>query len=107
MPDITRRCRNNNELARARNLCAGHLRQQFGPGHLEKICRLSAVEHIKSARDKAGPAGLVAGPEARTVVAVEILVEQNGVFPVRIFLKLACSAIHGPLAIRIAEKNAC
>ena len=45
----------------------------------------------RAAGDEAGPPGLVAGAEAGAVVAVEVLVEQDQVAPVRIVLELgAC-----------------
>src|SRR5262249_1230443 len=47
-----------------------------------------------------GPAGLVAGAQAGAVVAVEVLVEQQAVAPVRVLLKLLAAAVHGPPALR-------
>lgn len=45
------------------------------------------------------PAGLVAGPNACAVVAVEVLVEQNIVAPVRVGLELVRAAKHRPLPV--------
>ena len=44
-----------------------------------------------------GPAGLVAGAQPRPVVAVEVLVEEDVVAPVRIGLELLRAAIDRPL----------
>ena len=48
-----------------------------------------AAEQLDEAGDGAGPPGLVAGPYPRPVVAVEVLVEQQQVAPVRVVLKVA------------------
>src|SRR5882672_9898383 len=48
----------------------------------------------------------MAGPKSGAVVRVEILVEQNVILPVRIFLELLGSAIDGTVAVLIAEKDA-
>src|SRR5262249_4494102 len=48
--------------------------------------------------DEPRPAGLVAGPDARPVVAVEVLVEEDQVAPVWIALVLLSPAIDGAAA---------
>ena len=53
--------------------------------------RVSRREQVHEPGDDAGPAGLVAGAEAGAVVAVEVLVEQQAVAPVRIVLELLAS----------------
>ena len=53
-----------------------------------------------------GPAGLMAGTDARTIIAVEILVERNQVAPVRIVLKLLSAAEDRPPPVLIAAKDA-
>src|SRR5262245_12866517 len=40
-------------------------------------------QELDEARDDAGPAGLVAGADARAVVAVEVLVEEDVIAPLR------------------------
>ena len=52
-----------------------------------------------------GPAGLMAGADARTIIAVEILVERNQVAPVRIALKLLGIAEDRPSPILVARKD--
>src|SRR5713226_7147667 len=56
--------------------------------------------------DRARPACLVAGPEARPVVAVEVLVEEQHVAPVRIALELLGAAEDGPPAVGPDEEEA-
>jgi hypothetical protein len=48
---------------------------------------------MHEAGDDPGPAGLMAGTQAGPVVAVEVLVEQDEVAPVRVFLELLRAAI--------------
>ena len=55
---------------------------------------------------RAGPARLVAGPEPRAVVTVEVLVKQNQIAPMRIVLELGRAAVDRPLSIGIAQKSA-
>src|SRR5262249_59513502 len=64
--------------------------------------RLGGVEDPGAAddqvRDEACPAGLVAGAEAGTVVAVEVLVEGDELAPVRVLVEARGSALDGPAA---------
>ena len=57
-------------------------------------------------RDQAGPAGLVAGAEAGAVVAVEVLVEEQVVAPVRIVLERRLAAEHRAAALAVAREEA-
>src|SRR6266536_1190104 len=45
------------------------------------------------------PAGLMAGADSGPVIAVEVLVEQDEIFPVRIVLKFLHAAEHRPAAV--------
>jgi L-rhamnose isomerase len=56
--------------------------------------------------DQAGPAGLMVGPQTRAVIAVEILVEQDIVAPVRVGLKFIYSAINRAASFAVLQKNA-
>ena len=75
----------------------GRARDLFGhdagvnqiPLGFEQRFRLDTPEQIEHDGDEAGPPGLVTCPEARPIVAVEILVEENQVAPVRILLNFA------------------
>ena len=58
---------------------------------LEQLLRIEQAEELDQLGHQPGPAGLVAGAEAGAVVAVEVLVEQEVVAPVRVVLELlAC-----------------
>src|SRR5271170_2636076 len=60
---------------------------------------------IDQVRRQRGPAGLVAGAEARAIVTVEMLVEQDGIAPMRIVLKLLRAAEDRPASRAIALEN--
>ena len=55
----------------------------------EESLRIDHPIELDDPRDHSGPPGLVARAEARAVVAVEVLVEEEVVAPVRVFLELA------------------
>src|SRR5262245_14477775 len=56
-------------------------------------------------RDEAGPAGLMARANARAVVALEILVEEQTITPVRVLLESLIPAKHRAASVGIAEKR--
>src|SRR5215471_7227095 len=74
-------------------------------GRLERFFRGPRREPHERG-DDAGPAGLVAGTEARSVVAVEVLVEEYVGAPQRIFLEHLNPAVDGTPAAGVPEKNA-
>jgi hypothetical protein len=47
----------------------------------------------------------MAGADAGAVVAVEVLVEEEEVAPVRILLELADPAVHRPAAVLVAQED--
>src|SRR6266540_4103129 len=61
---------------------------------------------MHGAGDDSSPSRLVARAEAGPVVAVEVLVEQEQVAPVRVLLKLARPPVDRPPALAVAEKDA-
>lgn len=63
-------------------------------------------EEVEGAGDDTGPAGLMAGAEAGSVVAVEVFVELDVIAPEGIFLEFALAAIDGPRAVFVLEENA-
>ena len=63
-------------------------------------------EQVEQRRDEPGPAGLVAGAEPGAVVAVEVLVEEDQVAPVRIVLELRRAAVDRPPPIGVAQERA-
>src|SRR5512134_1903906 len=54
---------------------------------LEHLFGRRRGKQVHAAGNDAGPPCLVAGPQAGSVVAVEVLVERKKVAPVRVFLK--------------------
>ena len=63
------------------------------PGLVEQLCH------------EASPAGLMAGAQSRSSIAVKIFVKQNQVPPPGIILKFFKRAIHGPPSLFIPQKN--
>src|SRR5262245_61574816 len=72
----------------------------------EHLLRRGGREQVHGPRDDAGPPGLVARAEAGPVVAVEVLVEQDEVAPVRVFLELAGAAVDRAAALPVAQEDA-
>src|SRR5215470_14072483 len=66
----------------------------FSPGHIEQICY------------QCRPARLVAGPDPCACISMKVLVERNGITPVRVILKDSVSAKHGPVALPVPQKDA-
>ena len=56
--------------------------------------------------DNSGPSGLVARSEAGPVVAMEVLVEEQQIAPVRVFLELRGPSIDRPPPFIVAQKDA-
>jgi hypothetical protein len=86
----------------SRNLLTSHPSREIVLGDLQRISSFHTRKQIERTRYGSRPPGLVAGSETRAIVSVEMLVEQNVISPVRIVLKLLCSAVDGrfPFASR-------
>ena len=63
-------------------------------------------EQIHQPRDDAGPSGLVTRTQAGAVVAVEVLVEQEVITPVRVLLKFAGRSIERTPPVIVPQKDA-
>ena len=63
---------------------------------VQHLGRAGGAEELDEAGHGAGPARLVAGPYPRPVIAVEVLVEQQQVAPVRVVLEGGHPAVDGP-----------
>ena len=61
---------------------------------------------MQAPRDDPRPAGLVAGSEAGPVIAVEILIEQQAIAPVRVLLELPGAAMDRTPAIGTFQEDA-
>src|SRR5215510_1369246 len=55
--------------------------------------------------DEPGPPRLVAGAKPRSVVAMEVFVEQQEIAPLRVFLKLPRAAVHRSPTILVSEED--
>jgi hypothetical protein len=55
--------------------------------------------------DRAGPAGLMARSQARTVIPVEVLKEQNEILPVGIALEFLRVSVYRPSSCLIPQEN--
>src|SRR5271157_5183174 len=91
-------------LLLARHLLARHLANE-GLGSPHVGFRVNAREQIKGARNQPRPTRLVTSSQPGAIVAVEVLVEQDVILPVGIFLELLCAPINGSPAILIPHKN--
>src|SRR2546422_9064454 len=79
--------------ARSRRCAARFCGARLLPALLQQLC------------DEPRPAGLVAGPDARTVVAVEVFVEEDQVAPVRVTLKFLGPPVDGTAPVLVAEED--
>src|SRR5215471_7258917 len=62
-------------------------------------------EQMHYTSNNSGPSGLMVGAEASSVVALEVLVEQDEISPMAIFLKLPVPPVHRPPSVLVPEKN--
>jgi hypothetical protein len=69
-------------------LLAREFRQHFRLGSLQCSSRVHAGKKIHASGERSGPTGLVGSAEAGAIVAMEILIKQNVVPPVRVVLEL-------------------
>ena len=69
------------------------------------LFRAQGREQVHDPRNDARPTSLVAGPQAGPIVAVEILVEQQAVAPVRVFLEFPAPAVDGTPAKRVLQED--
>src|SRR4029450_5089457 len=69
--------------------------------------RLHAPEEIEESRNDACPPGLMARPEACAVIALEVLVKENEIAPVRIVLELRGASIDRAAAGGVPQKDVC
>jgi len=86
------------------DLFAGHLLQHHARLHsfplgLQDGLRVDSAEQVKERSDQTCPPGLVAGAQASSVVAVEVLVEKYQVTPMRIVLELGRASIDRSLSL--------
>src|SRR6476659_35255 len=73
--------------------------------HLQQFAGLDVAEELDQGCRQPGPSGLVTGADTGAVVAVEVLVEENQIAPVRVGLELFRAAIDRSLALLVSEKD--
>src|SRR5262245_41791557 len=69
----------------------------------EELPGAAGREHMHESCDDPGPAGLMARTEARSVVSMEVLVEQDQIPPVRVLLELPRASVHRPPPILVSQ----
>src|SRR5690348_8886423 len=74
------------------------------PSQRQRLFGSRRREHVQDPRDDSGPARLVTRPEPGAVVAVEVLVEEQVIAPVRVVLELLRSAEHRAAAVLVAQE---
>src|SRR5262245_64755111 len=80
-----------------------HLHDRRRLPELEELLGCARAEQMHTPRDDTGPPGLVARAEARPVVTVEVLVEQDEIAPVRILLELSRSPVDSTPSILVPQ----
>src|SRR5262245_15954386 len=73
---------------------------------LEHPLRIEPAEPLDQIGDETGPSGLVARADTGAGVAVEVLVEEDQIAPVRVGLERGGFAVHRPGALLVAEEDA-
>src|SRR5689334_20817680 len=79
--------------------------ERSAPPSLEQALRVRVAEQLDQARDHPRPAGLVTRSETRAVVAVEVLVEEQVVAPVRVALELLGASENRPAPLLVARED--
>src|SRR5215470_11895904 len=77
-----------------------------GLAFLEHLLRIEHSEQLDQLCHHSCPSCLVARPEPRPAIPMEVLVEEDLVPPVRIALELLRAPVDRPPAVRIAQEDA-
>src|SRR6516164_1666099 len=80
--------------------------KRCSPTSFKHLLRIQVTVELDEFRNQPRPARLMAGSKTRSVVSVEVLIEQQVVPPVEIVLKLLCAPVHRPSASLVAEEYA-
>src|SRR5262245_44459731 len=91
-------------LLRSNGVCGGLRPAGHGFPQFDHLLRRARRKEVHQSRDDAGPPGLMTGAEAGAVVAVEVLVEEDEIPPVRIVLELLRAAVDGATAIFVLQE---
>src|SRR4029079_14922197 len=89
----------------AADLFLHHARLNMFTFGVENCFAIAPRKEVHGDGDGTGPPGLMAGTEPRTIVTVEILIEQDQIAPVRILLKFLCASIYRTKTVLIAKER--
>src|SRR5271170_4265991 len=81
------------------------LRKGGGSTGLQNLFPVKASEKLDKLCDHSGPSCLVAGPQTRPVIAMEVFVEQDVVLPLGISLEPLRTSVHRPPAGFIPQED--
>src|SRR6516225_1372691 len=80
--------------------------KRSSPASFEHLLWIQVAVKLDEFPDQPRPARLMAGPQARPIVSMEVLVEQQVIPPMRIGLELLDASVHGAPASLVTQKNA-
>src|SRR5215831_4717004 len=75
--------------------------------HFEHLCRSIRGEKVHHAGDETSPACLVTGAQAGPVVAMEVLVEEHEIAPMRILLEFSGATVNRPPSLAVSQEDSC
>src|SRR6266481_3784146 len=78
---------------------------EYSPDSQLQVFGLDTPEQIKKHRDHTGPPRLVAGAEPRSVVTMEVFMEEDQIAPVRIVLELGGPSVNRPPSVGVAQER--
>src|SRR5271157_5968256 len=76
------------------------------PSGFKHLLWIQVAVKLDEFRHRPRPTRLMAGPQARSVVSVEVLVKQQVILPMGIGLELLHSPIHGTPALLVTKEDA-
>ncbi len=76
-----------------------------GLADFEDLFLVKNSEELDQLGDHSCPSGLMACAQARTVVSMEVLVEENVIPPVGILLEFICPTVDGSLILFITQED--
>src|SRR5829696_9404360 len=80
--------------------------ERTGLASLQHLFGIERSEELRQLRHEPGPSGLMTRAQPGAVVAVEVLVEEHMIAPVRIILECRRAAVHRPVTVGIAQEDA-
>src|SRR6516225_1800842 len=87
------------------NLLPCHLRGDV-IRQAQNCSRVQSCEQVEQRRDKPCPSRLMAGAKPGAILAMKVLVEQDVIPPLRVFLEFLGASVNRPPVIFIAKKDA-